>query len=828
MAIIAESNRDNLLQPFVNIYNEKTGQNTNVSQMKKYLLAKFTNEAYIRNLSLASNYYLVGVARYYFNGDLTTNKDLGVFTDGPDQFNQEICERLNALILILRNKYIDSVGTQFEQPEDFGNLTIQKLLRKYGAAINKELGIESEKKKENQEVVPMDRHIGNGYTFDILHSFEDARKYHSYTEPGAWCITYLPHMFDSYIKRYGIHYVIFLKNGYENVPRQKGPNWTSRKPQDEYGNSMIALLQSNKDGEPIIITSRWNHGSSQDNSHCEADHAYTKEEFLRTVGITDADLKNICKEWSRERPHEESPDRKALNAERLTVLRQFKYAQMRLNGGDSNPFDDFKISKTLPMSNMEKLTNILSKYQAMIKNYRGQNGADAITPEYKQEVEAQYNREREKVMKNGVRACEIELNTGTYYFLMDKSKILFDTIVKKGQYDSLKMHFSSSEDENYSVGNGYSNIVLCKVVNGNMLYNTRLHEFVTVDGIKKFKYVGLSLGWKPKGGFYEVKMTSNQIALIDRNTNRPLKLPNGSSWFEKLTTTERYWSPEDTTCRYYENGQTDLFDIVFDSAAREEYYFDLATRKFVTFPKKEVNTAYGTDIVNARVQNIGDKNPFGIYGIGYGAWSNCFYLYKAGEPLEINPEEGFEDAKYCGVNNFFLQFHNGTCFIYNIKTGEKYGSIEGTHIDGMSRGYGNEKQKVTGFRVERGEYRVANPDDYYGGNGGVDMYFDNRFNQWIPYPGKENEYDPFEKYSFNRNTGIGSEGEILYIWPEGEYAWRGNRETYVLLDNEPKYIPQAEYNEMKEREKNQAPAVSLAESDIKHMVLECVRAILKK
>lgn len=827
MAIIAESNRDNLLQPFVNIYNEKTGQKANVSQMKKYLLAKFTNEAYIRNLSLASNYYLVGVARYYFNGDLTTNKDLGVFTDGPDQFNQEICERLNALILILRNKYIDSVGTQFEQPEDFGNLTIQKLLRKYGAAINKELGVEFEKKKENQEVAPMDRHIGNGYTFDILHSFEDARKYHPYTEPGAWCITYLPHMFDSYIKRYGIHYVIFLKNGYENVPRRKGPNWTSRKPQDEYGNSMIALLQSNKDGEPIIITSRWNHGSGQDNSDCEADHAYTKEEFLRTVGITDADLKNIFKEWSREHP-QESSDRKALNAERLTVLRQFKYAQMRLNGGDSNPFDDFKISKTLPMSNIEKLTNILSKYQAMIKNYRDQNGAGAITPEYKQEVEAQYNREREKVMKNGVRACEIELNTGTYYFLMDKSKILFDTIVKTGQYDSLKMHFSSSEDDTDSAGNGYSNIVLCKVVNGNMLYNTRLHEFVTVDGIKKFKYVKSPLGWKPQNGFYEVKMASNQIALIDRNTNRPLKLPNGSSWFEKLTTTDRYWTAEDTTCRYYETSQVDLFDIVFDSAAREEYYFDLATRKFVDFPKKEVNTAYGTDIVNARVQNIGDNNPFGIYGMGYRAWANCIYLYKAGEPLEINPEEGFEDAKYCGMNNFFLQFHNGTCFIYNIKTGEKYGSIEGTPIKGMLRGYGTEKQKVTGFRVQRGEYQAVNSDGYYRGNSDIDMYFDNRFNQWIPYPGKENEYDPFEKYNFNRNTAIASEGEFLYIWPESEHPWGGNRETYVLLDNEPKYIPQEEYREMKEREKNQAPAYSITESDMKYMVLECMRTLLKK
>ena len=127
--LLNESRRDDYLLPYVNLLREK-GINTNVSQLKQFLLRKFTNEAYIRNLSLDSNFYLVGVARYYFNGDLTKNKILNVFDENQtDVFHEDICTALNACILVLRNAYIDSIGTQFEQPEDFGELSLPKLLK---------------------------------------------------------------------------------------------------------------------------------------------------------------------------------------------------------------------------------------------------------------------------------------------------------------------------------------------------------------------------------------------------------------------------------------------------------------------------------------------------------------------------------------------------------------------------------------------------------------------------------------------------------------------------------------------------------------------------
>lgn len=350
--LLFESSRDNLLMPYLNLMREK-GIECSLSQLKQFLLAKFVNEGNIMSLSLESNYYLAGVARYYFEGKLTVNKNVNaMYPKIKDVFNQDICQRLSVLIVILRNAYIDSVGTQFEQPEDFGTLSLEKLLRKYNKAINAELGIGSEKEKEKPEKVDdglnRDEHVGDGYTFDILYSYEDAKKYHRFTEPGAWCITYGEQHYNGYIRRLKIHYVIFRKDGWENVPRQKGPNWTSLKPQDEYGNSLIALLQSNENGAPVYITSRWNHGSYADNSQCEADHAYTPEEFKRVTGVSDGDLKRIFDIWEKDRKkngEKVSQSRSELNKKRDNVLRIFKYAQMRINGGNfDNAFGDYSFS----------------------------------------------------------------------------------------------------------------------------------------------------------------------------------------------------------------------------------------------------------------------------------------------------------------------------------------------------------------------------------------------------------------------------------------------------------------------------------------------------
>ena len=99
--LLTEGARDRALEQFIPLF-QKRGINANISWVKQTLMSKFVNEANIHNLSLGGNYYLVGIARYYFNGDLTTNKRLGIlYNNVRDKFKTDICQRLDALINIL-------------------------------------------------------------------------------------------------------------------------------------------------------------------------------------------------------------------------------------------------------------------------------------------------------------------------------------------------------------------------------------------------------------------------------------------------------------------------------------------------------------------------------------------------------------------------------------------------------------------------------------------------------------------------------------------------------------------------------------------------------
>lgn len=140
---------------------------------------------------------------------------------------------------------------------------------------------------------------GGKYTYEILDSFEDAQKWFKPTSPGAWCNTYGKYHFDSYIRKFKGHYVVFIQDGWQNIKRPKDPRneegWSPEKPQDAYGNSLIIIVQSDKSPEPVITCSRWNHGTD-DITRCEADHAYTKEELERITGIS---LEKVYIDWKK-------------------------------------------------------------------------------------------------------------------------------------------------------------------------------------------------------------------------------------------------------------------------------------------------------------------------------------------------------------------------------------------------------------------------------------------------------------------------------------------------------------------------------------------------
>lgn len=709
--ILSEGKRDEALGMFLPLF-QKRGIETNISQLKQFLLNKFVTEAGIHALSQGSNFYLLGVARYYFNGELTKNSRLNaLYPQFKDKFIPEACQRLDAVINILRGSYIDSVGTKFELPEDFGNLSLDALLKKYNKAINKELGTETTQAKkevvEPKQKISQSTKVGRKYSYEILYSFEDAKKYKQYTEPGAWCITYGKQHYDGYIKRLKIHYVIFKRNGFENIPRKKGKNWTKMKPQDEYGNSLIAVLQSNSTGEPVYITSRWNHGSPSDNSQCEADHAYTKEEFFAVTGCDDATLQRAFEQWkekTKELGNKNVPiDRKELYAKKLDVLRTFKYAQMMINGG---------------------------------ANLQDAIGGGTII--------------RDGKNYKGTYLVFIEKNEETWYTLMDRKQMFYDTYLTKAYW--------TQSDLIVARGNNFT--LLRDDSNRFYIFDHIHHTFVNIDGQTRFKDVSnsikLSRGAKNER-FIMLALSGNQIALLDLLTMKPIKARNGSGWFESITTLGN----RDGNINY--RGHIKLpYDItnkvlklVYDSASNEIYLFDTRNGRFI-------ETKNENGFVISRWQRYSDIGFITyVNGNEYQIGSDNKILIKLqrasnGEWFSVNGYDTFRDIKidkslivgYKGYDEEMAHYVDGTTgkmLMINGKpletpTVEMMSADSYTAISLSKSGTGNFWLKVALFNpVNRTMFHDNTSGWYFSVYGGIGpkVYYPNDWKNTYKLPNAE-------------------------------------------------------------------------------------------
>lgn len=521
--LLNEGSRDNALAVFLPLF-QKRGIEVSISQLKQFLLNKFVNEAGIHALSERSNYYLSGVARYYFHGDLTTNKTLNAFDQSvKDDFRLDVCNKLNSVIMILRDAYIDTVGTKFEQPEDFGNLTLAQLLRKY----NRKIAKTEEQPKE------MSHEVGD-YTYEILYSFEDARKYEKYTHPGAWCITYGKQHFDGYVKRLGIHYVVFKKNGFENIERKIGPGFTKEKPHDEYGNSLICVLQRNDSPEPEYITSRWNHGSYNDNTQgTEADHAYTTSEFLDVIGSDASILTKVYNEW---KDHKSSSRREKTEEKKRaeSLIRYTKYLQMLINNG----------------YRMDELFT-------------------------KSEPFGQYQ---------GYSFLTFEFNNANYVVLSRGKKLLYDIYVQPDRsrydlYDRFRpVNARFVAFENYNAELKYK-------LRKTTILDTKTGKPVVIDGHSSFFISdGISHGkeWTTTRGpkFVVFAVSRNQLAIVETETMTPMRIENGDIWFEDVST---FYGAGSTKIPSLHNNGCAI--CTYDSSAGKKYAFSAYAKKMTPLPQ---------------------------------------------------------------------------------------------------------------------------------------------------------------------------------------------------------------------------------------------------
>ena len=246
--------------------------------------------------------YIIGLSRIgigelgYFQltanqSDLSLLKQLVLFAYNNEEVNKELDSNLN-------NMTFDELKAMLNDRR-----------KKYNEANKSKLSSKNVSSKDYR-VVP------------IL-SEKQAKRYGKYT---SWCITH--GSYSSYAKN-GSRFYFCLKNGFENVKKETGDGC----PLDDYGLSMVSVL-IDMDGEPTIITTRWNHEHDGENNEC----LHTAEQVQEILGVN---FYKTFKPYTKEELKE------------LGIV-SFDEAKERLESGE-DPFNIFQ--------NVHKINDGFSKVQ---------------------------------------------------------------------------------------------------------------------------------------------------------------------------------------------------------------------------------------------------------------------------------------------------------------------------------------------------------------------------------------------------------------------------------------------------------------------------------
>ena len=112
----------------------------------------------------------------------------------------------------------------------------------------------------------------SAYKVVAINSAEEAAKYGQFT---SWCVTHSEANYDGYTEG-GRRFYFCLKDGFEDVPKRSGEGC----PLDDYGLSMISVLVD-PEGEPNVITTRWNHENDGENN----ENLHTAEQVQEVTNI---------------------------------------------------------------------------------------------------------------------------------------------------------------------------------------------------------------------------------------------------------------------------------------------------------------------------------------------------------------------------------------------------------------------------------------------------------------------------------------------------------------------------------------------------------------
>lgn len=177
---------------------------------------------------------------------------------------------LDANTILELNKYVGVIAPKAKElglDQNANGMSLQDFFNQFKGNVSQS---ETDDREASAQYGENNDGNNNGYKIVPIPTYDDANEYSRYTD---WCVT----QGDEYFLRYtnngsGIFYFL-LKEGFENVPREQGPNC----PLDEYGLSMIAVSFRN-DGSVNTITCRWNHDKGGN------DYVMTPEQLSKLIG----------------------------------------------------------------------------------------------------------------------------------------------------------------------------------------------------------------------------------------------------------------------------------------------------------------------------------------------------------------------------------------------------------------------------------------------------------------------------------------------------------------------------------------------------------------
>lgn len=179
----------------------------------------------IPNSRLGQCKFLLGIVRLYLDGELN---------------NSERIMELNSILPFIADE--SHIG---EYDFNLNNLSLEDMINKF--SVIKDNSSKESRKSSYSKAYKRN----NNYKIVRIYNFINASFYSGYT---SWCITKNEEAYKNYAGNGSGLFYFCLRNGFENVPKEKGKNC----PLDEYGLSMIAVSVDEK-GNLKTVTSRWNH-----------------------------------------------------------------------------------------------------------------------------------------------------------------------------------------------------------------------------------------------------------------------------------------------------------------------------------------------------------------------------------------------------------------------------------------------------------------------------------------------------------------------------------------------------------------------------------------